>query len=102
MVFVLVSRSRKVVPDELVTLMSWDSRNFLMILVMVRWKEKDAVNDGVVAFSCLLNCLRVSLLGFSSYCLTMSMMRLTLSGSVHFVRMLCRLCPVLFVSVGGA
>ena len=69
---------RKVVPDELVTLMSWDSRNFLINLVMVGWKEKDAVNDEVVAFSCLLNCLRVSLLGFSGFCLTMSMMRLTL------------------------
>ena len=41
---------------------------------------KNAVKDGVVAFSCLLNCLRVSLLGFSSFCLTLSMMRLTLSG----------------------
>ena len=47
---------------------------------MVGWKGKDAVKDGVVAFSCLLNCLRVSLLGFSSFCLTLSMMRLTLSG----------------------
>ena len=46
-----------------------------------------------MAFSCLLNCLRVSLLGFF---LTRSMMR------VRFVRRLCRLCPVLFVSVGGA
>ena len=36
-------------------------------LVMVEWKGKDAVKDGGVAFSCLLNCLRVSLLGFSSY-----------------------------------
>ena len=35
MVFVLVSRSRRVVPDELVTLMSWDSRDFLIFLVMV-------------------------------------------------------------------
>ena len=32
---------------------------------------KDAVKDGVVAFSSLLNCLRVSLLGFSSFCLTL-------------------------------
>ena len=57
-----------------------------------------------MAFSCLLNCLRVSLLEFSSFCLTLSMMRLTLSGAggVHFVRRLCRMCPVLFVSVGGA
>ena len=101
MVFVLVSRSRRVVPDELVTLTSWDARDFLIFLVMVGWKGKDAVKDGVVAFSCLLNCLRVSLLGFSSFCLTLSMMRLT-QGGVHFVRRLCRLCPVLFVSVGGS
>ena len=61
MVFVMVSRSRKVVPDELVTLMSWDSRNFLIFLVMVGWKGKNAVKDGVLAFNCLLNCLRVIL-----------------------------------------
>ena len=59
MVFVLVSRSRRVVPDKLVTLTSWNSRDFLIFLVMVGWKGKDAVKDGVVAFSCLLNCLRV-------------------------------------------
>ena len=53
----------------------------------------------LTALSFLLNCLRVSLLGFSSFCLTLSMMRLTLSGGVHFVRRLCRLCPFLFVSV---
>ena len=97
MVYVLVSRSRKVVPGELVTLMSWESRDFLIFLVMVGWKGKDAVKDGVVAFSCLLNCLRVSLLGFSSFSLTLSMMRLTLSGGVHFVRRLCRLCSVFFL-----
>ena len=56
----------------------------------------------MVAFSCLLNCLRVSLLGFSSCCLTLSMMRFTLSGGVQFVKRLCRLCPVLFVSVRGS
>ena len=60
-VFVLVNRSRRVVPDELVTLTSWDARDFLIFLVMVGWKGKDAVMDAVVAFSCLLNCLRVSL-----------------------------------------
>ena len=38
MVFVLVSRSRRVVPDELVTLTSWDARDFLIFLVMVGWK----------------------------------------------------------------
>ena len=32
MVFVLVSRSRRVVPDELVTLTSWDARDFLIFL----------------------------------------------------------------------
>ena len=84
MVFVLVSRSRRVVPDELVTLTSWDARDFL--LVMLGWKGKGAVKDGVVAFSCLLNCLRVSLLGFSSFCLTLSMMRLTLSGGCPFCK----------------
>ena len=41
---------------------------------------KDAVKDGVVNFSCLLNCLRVSLLEFSSVYLALSMMRFTLSG----------------------
>ena len=46
----------------------------------VGWKGKDDVEDGVVAFSCLLNCLRVSLLGLSSFCLTLSMMRLTSGG----------------------
>ena len=35
MVFVLVSRSRRVVPDELVTLMLWDSRDFLIYLVII-------------------------------------------------------------------
>ena len=40
---------------------------------MVGWKGNDAVKDGVVAFSCLLNCLRVGLLGFSSFCFTLSM-----------------------------
>ena len=86
------------------TLTSWDARDFLIFLVMVGWKGKDAAKDGVMAFSCLLKCFRVSLLGFSSFCLNTvrSMMRLTLSGGVHFVRRLCRLCPVLFVSVGGA
>ena len=65
-VFVLVSyKYPRVVPDELVTLMSWDSRDFLIFLVMVGWKGKDVVLDGVVDFSCLLNYLRVSLLGFS-------------------------------------
>ena len=48
----------------------------LSFLVMVGWNGKVAVKDGVVAFSCLLNCLKVSLLRFSSFCLTLSMMRL--------------------------
>ena len=63
MVFDLVGGSRKVVPDKLVTLMSWDSRNLLIFVVMIGWKGKDIVKDGVVDFSCLLNCFRVSLLG---------------------------------------
>ena len=94
MVFVLVSWSLELVPDELVTLMSWDSRDFLIFLVMVEWK--DAVKDGVVAFSFLLNCLRVSLLGFSSFCLTLSNVHDAFDSvrGVHFVRGLCRLCPV--------
>ena len=55
-VFVLVSRSREVVPDEFVTLMSWDSRDFLICLVIVGWKGKDVVKNGVVDLSCLMNC----------------------------------------------
>ena len=31
-------------------------------------------------FSCLLNCFRVSLLGFSCFCLILSMMLYSLSG----------------------
>ena len=42
MIFVLVSRSRRVVPDELVILTSWDARDLLIFLVMVGWKGKDA------------------------------------------------------------
>ena len=38
------------------------------------------VKEGVVDFSCLLHCLRVNLLGFSSFCLTLSMILFTLSG----------------------
>ena len=34
----------------------------------------------------LLNCLRVSLIGFSSFCSTLSMMRLTLSGGSPFCK----------------
>ena len=52
--------------NELVTLTLWDARDFFIFLEMVGWKGKDAVKDGVVAFSCLLNGLRVSLLGFSN------------------------------------
>ena len=50
---VLVKRSRKVVPEEFVTLMSWDPINFLSCLVTV-----------AVDLNCLLNCVRVSLLRF--------------------------------------
>ena len=35
MVFLLVRRSREVVPEELVTLISWDPRYFLICLVIV-------------------------------------------------------------------
>ena len=64
--------------------MSWDSRDFLIFLVVVGWKGKDVVKDGVVDFSCLLKCSRVSLLWFSSFCLTLSMMRFTLSVGCTF------------------
>ena len=37
MVFVLVRWSFWVVPEELVTLMSWNSEDFLSCLVMVGW-----------------------------------------------------------------
>ena len=76
-IFVLVSRSRKVVPDELVNFMSWDSRDLSIILVIVGWK--DVVEDGVVDLSYLLNFFRVSLLGFSCFCLTRC------QGGVHLV-----------------
>ena len=81
-----MSRSLKLVPDKLVTLMSWDFRDFLIFLVMVWWKRKDAVKDVVVKFSYLNNCLRVSLLRFSSFCLTLSIMCFTMSGGVRLVR----------------
>ena len=49
--------------------------------------------------SCLLNCLRVSLLGLSSFCLTLSMKLFTLSGAggVHLVWRWCRPFPIRFV-----
>ena len=50
--------------------------------------------EGSVDLSCLLNYLRMSLSGFSSFCLTLSLMLFTLSGGVHFVWRWCRLCPV--------
>ena len=34
------SKVVKLVPDELVTLTSWDARDFLILLVMVGWKKK--------------------------------------------------------------
>ena len=37
-------------------------------------------------FSCQLNCLRVSWLVFSRFCLTLSMMRFTLSGVCPFCK----------------
>ena len=39
-VFVLVWRSRKVVPEELVNLSLWDAIDFLIFLVMVGSKGK--------------------------------------------------------------
>ena len=45
----------EVVPEELVSLMSLDSRDFLICLVMVAWKGKDVVKEGVFDLSCLLN-----------------------------------------------
>ena len=50
MVFVLVSRSRNVVPDKLVALMLWDFRDFLIFFVTFGWKGKDVVKDGIVDF----------------------------------------------------
>ena len=47
MVFVLMRISRKVFPEKLVTLMSWDSRDFLTCLVIVgskgirMWSKKE-------------------------------------------------------------
>ena len=58
--------------------MSWNTKNFLIFLVMVGWK--DAVKDGVEDSSCLFNCLRITLLGFSSFCLILSMMRFICQG----------------------
>ena len=50
-----VGTSRKVIPEELVTLMSWYHRDFLSCLVMVRLKGKDLVKEGALDLSCLLN-----------------------------------------------
>ena len=57
--------------------MSWDSRDFFVCLVMVGWK--DVVKEGAVDLSCLLICLRVSLIEFYNFCLTLSMILFTLS-----------------------
>ena len=48
----------------LVTLMSWDLRDFLIFLVMEGWSlvGEDVVKEGAVNLSCLLNCLRVDFL----------------------------------------
>ena len=61
---------------------------------MVGWKGKDSVKDGVVAFSCLF-CLRVSLLGFSSFCLKLSMIPLTLSEG-------CPVCKEVVLTVSSS
>ena len=60
---------------------------------MVGWKGTDVVKYKIVDFSCLLNWLRVSLLGFSSFCFTLSTMSFAVRG-VHFVRSWCRPCSV--------
>ena len=51
MIFVFERRSRKVIPEELVTLMAWDPRDFLSCLVMVR-KGTDVVKEGALDLSC--------------------------------------------------
>ena len=50
----------------LVTLMSWDLRDFLIFLVMEGWSlvGEDVVKEGAVNLSCLLNCLRVDFFAF--------------------------------------
>ena len=60
------------------------------------------VKEGAVDLSCLLNCLRVSVLLFSNFCLTLFMLLFTMSGGLHFVWRWCRLCPIQFVGVGEA
>ena len=49
--------------------------------------------------SCMLNCLRISLSGFSSYCLTMFVTLLFLSRGVHFVLRWRRMCTIRNVGV---
>ena len=60
------------------------------------------VREEVVGLSCLLNSLKMILLGFSSLCLKLSMTLLTLSGGVNFVKRWCKPCLVQFKGVGGA
>ena len=47
------------------------------------------VKERVVDLSCLLNFLRVSLLGFSTFCLILSMIFSTLSEGVYFLFRWC-------------
>ena len=68
-----------------------DHRDFLICLVMVGWKGKNVIKEGAVDLSCRLNCLRVSLLEFSSFCLTLYMILSTLSGR----------CPMSILYGGG-
>ena len=49
--------------------MSWDPSDFLSRLVKVGWYGKGLVKEGAMDMSCL----SLSLLVFSSFCLTLSM-----------------------------
>ena len=73
---------RKVVFEELATLMLWDPRDSLICLVMVGWKGKYVVKEGAVDLSCLLSCLRVSFFKFLWF----------LFDTVHFKS--ARWCPL--------
>ena len=70
------------------TLMSWYPKDFLIYLVMVGREGKDVVKEVVVEYvdlSCLLNFLRMSLLGFPRFCLTLSIIPFNLSGGIKEV-----------------
>ena len=92
MVLILVKRSRNEVSKELVTLMSRDPRDFFSCLVIV---GKGCGQEGSCGLD-LLNCLTVSLLGFSTFCLALSM--ILCQGCLLCMEMV--LCPIHFVGVG--